>query len=81
MLEKDSLEEELAKKYNFEFKGIDISGLPRKKLNKDTVITFFNLMKGLRECNKILNDFKPDIVIGTGGYVCAPIVLRLNRKK
>lgn len=78
---KNSLEEELAKKYDFEFKGIDISGLPRKKLNKDTVITFFNLMKGLRECNKILNDFKPDIVIGTGGYVCAPIVFKAQQKK
>lgn len=78
---KDSLEEELANKYNFEFKGIDISGLPRKKLNKDTVITFFNLMKGLRECNKIINDFKPDIVIGTGGYVCAPIVFKAQQKK
>lgn len=78
---KNSLEEELAKKYNFDFKGIDISGLPRKKLNKDTVITFFNLMKGLRECNKILNDFKPDYVIGTGGYVCAPIVFKAQQKK
>lgn len=78
---KDSLEEELAKKYNFDFEGIDISGLPRKKLNKDTVITFFNLMKGLRECNKILDDFKPDIVIGTGGYVCAPIVFKAQQKK
>lgn len=78
---KDSLEEELADKYKFEFKGIDISGLPRKKLNKDTVITFFNLMKGLRECNKIINDFKPDIVIGTGGYVCAPIVFKAQQKK
>lgn len=78
---KNSLEEELAKKYNFNFQGIDISGLPRKKLNKDTVITFFNLMKGLNQCTKILNTFKPDIVIGTGGYVCAPIVFKAQQKK
>ena len=77
---RNSLEEELAKKYNFEFQGIDISGLPRKKLNKDTVITFYNLMKGLRQCTKILNEFKPDIVIGTGGYVCAPIVFKAQQK-
>lgn len=77
---RNSLEEELAKKYNFEFQGIDISGLPRRKLNKDTVITFYNLMKGLRQCTKILNKFKPDIVIGTGGYVCAPIVFKAQQK-
>lgn len=78
---KDSLEEELAKKYGFDFQGIDISGLPRKKINKDTVITFFNLMKGLKECTKILDNFKPDIVIGTGGYVCAPIVFKAQQKR
>ncbi|WP_273497700.1 undecaprenyldiphospho-muramoylpentapeptide beta-N-acetylglucosaminyltransferase [Peptoniphilus rhinitidis] len=78
---KDSLEEELAKKYNFDFEGIDVSGLPRKKLNKDTVITFFNLMKGLNQCTKILDKFKPDIVIGTGGYVCGPIVFKAQQKK
>jgi len=78
---KNSLEEELAQKYGYNFKGIDISGLPRKKINKDTVITFFNLMKGLNECGKIINDFKPDIVIGTGGYVCAPIVFKAQQKK
>lgn len=77
---KNSLEEELARKNNFDFEGIDISGLPRKKLNKDTVITFFNLMKGLSQCSKILNKFKPDIVIGTGGYVCAPIVFKAQQK-
>ena len=78
---KNSLEEELAKKYGFDFQGIDVSGLPRKKINKDTVITFFNLMKGLKECTKILDNFKPDIVIGTGGYVCAPIVFKAQQKK
>ncbi|MEQ3346134.1 undecaprenyldiphospho-muramoylpentapeptide beta-N-acetylglucosaminyltransferase [Peptoniphilus senegalensis] len=78
---KNSLEEELAKKYGFDFQGIDISGLPRKKINKDTVITFFNLMKGLKECTNILENFKPDIVIGTGGYVCAPIVFKAQQKK
>lgn len=76
---KDSLEEELAEKYGFEFKGIDISGLPRKKLNKDTVITIFNLLKGLNQSGKILKEFKPHIVIGTGGYVCAPIVFKAQQ--
>lgn len=78
---KGSLEEELANKYGYEFRGIDISGLPRRKLNKDTVITFFNLLKGINECSKIINEFKPDIVIGTGGYVCAPIVFKAQQKK
>lgn len=77
---KDSLEEELARKNNIDFEPIHISGLPRKKINKDTVITMFNLLKGLSESTKIINKFKPDVVIGTGGYVCAPIVFKAQQK-
>lgn len=77
---KDSLEEELVKKKGYEFKPIHISGLPRKKINKETIITMVNLMRGLNESNKIIDEFKPDIVIGTGGYVCCPIVLKAQQK-
>jgi UDP-N-acetylglucosamine--N-acetylmuramyl-(pentapeptide) pyrophosphoryl-undecaprenol N-acetylglucosamine transferase len=76
---KGSLEEELATKYGFEFQGIDISGLPRKKLNKETIVTMFDLFKGLNQAGKILKKFKPNIVIGTGGYVCAPIVYKAQQ--
>lgn len=78
---KDSLEEELTQKNNIKFEPIHISALPRKKINKDMVITMVNLLKGLSECSKILNKFKPDVVIGTGGYVCAPIVFKAQQKK
>lgn len=74
------LEEELAKKAGFEFKGVHIEGLPRKKVNIKTAITLFNLLRGLRECGKIIKSFKPDIVIGTGGYVCAPVVMKAQQK-
>lgn len=76
----DSLEEELAGQAGLDFRSIHISGLPRKKLNKDTVITAVNLMRGLSECKKIIKEFKPDVVIGTGGYVCAPIVLKAQQR-
>ncbi|MDY2986212.1 MAG: undecaprenyldiphospho-muramoylpentapeptide beta-N-acetylglucosaminyltransferase [Peptoniphilus sp.] len=74
------LEEELAKKAGFDFKGIHIEGLPRKKVNIKTAITLFNLLRGLRDCEKIIKNFKPDIVIGTGGYVCAPVVMKAQQK-
>ncbi|MGO3751439.1 MAG: undecaprenyldiphospho-muramoylpentapeptide beta-N-acetylglucosaminyltransferase [Peptoniphilaceae bacterium] len=75
------LEEELVKKQEIDFAPIHIEGLPRKKFSKETIITFFNLLKGLKECDKIIKNFKPDIVIGTGGYVCAPILLKAQQKK
>lgn len=75
----NSLEEELAKKEGLDFRSVHISGLPRKKINKDTVITAFNLMRGLSESKKIIKEFRPNVVIGTGGYVCAPIVLKAQQ--
>lgn len=74
-----SLEQELVKTAGFEFRGIHIEGLPRKKINIETIKTGLALIKGINESKKIIKDFKPDVVIGTGGYVCAPIVLKAQQ--
>lgn len=76
----NGLEEELVKKTGYPFASIHVEGLPRKALNKKTVTSFFALLKGLRESDKIVKDFKPDIVVGTGGYVCAPVLLKAQQK-
>lgn len=31
-------------------------------------------LSGAKKSKQILRDFKPDVVIGTGGYVCGPVV-------
>ncbi|CDZ74741.1 UDP-N-acetylglucosamine-N-acetylmuramyl-(pentapeptide) pyrophosphoryl-undecaprenol N-acetylglucosamine transferase [Peptoniphilus sp. ING2-D1G] len=76
---KDSLEEELTKKENITFEAIEVQGFPRKKLNWQTISTIISLFKGLAQSDKIIKKFKPDIVIGTGGYVCAPILLKAQQ--
>ena len=38
------------------------------------VKAFIALNKGKKQCKQIIKDFKPDAVIGTGGYVCAPLL-------
>ena len=35
----------------------------------------FTLSKGIKECKKIIKEEKPDLVIGTGGYVTAPLMI------
>ncbi len=52
---------------------IDIQGFSRSLSVKNfkTVIRFF---KAKREAYEIIKDFKPDAVIGTGGYVSAPVI-------
>lgn len=77
---KDSMEEELAKNEGLKFAPVHIQGFPRKKINKESILTMMELLRGLHDAGQILREFKPDVVIGTGGYVCAPIVLKAQSK-
>ncbi len=76
------MESRLVPEEGIDFKGITISGFSRK-LNlegfKKNLQTLKNIFIASKESKKILNDFKPDICIGTGGYVCGPI-LRMAAK-
>lgn len=73
------LESEIVPQNGYEIKTITVSGFNRKKLHKN-LKTIHKVMKGLRESNAIINSFKPDMVIGTGGYVCGPIVFAASLK-
>lgn len=55
------------------FKTVNISGFKRK-LSLDNVKTVFRFLKAVRTAKQHLRTFKPDVVIGTGGYVCGPVV-------
>ena len=39
------------------------------------------LCKSFNKCLKIMKEFKPDIVIGAGGYVTMPVIMAANRLK
>ncbi len=67
------MESELAPRSGFRFEAIAVKGF-RRKLTLDTLKTVGILFKGLRQANALLNREKPDLVIGTGGYVCGPLV-------
>jgi len=66
------LEKELVPKAGFDIKLIHSRGLSRNliKLAKSAV---YNLM-GVKESYSILKEIRPDVVIGMGGYVCAPVL-------
>lgn len=49
-------------------------GLDRKHLLRN-VSAVSGLVKSVFEAKKIIKDFKPDVIIGTGGYVCAPMII------
>jgi len=74
------LESKLVPRENFEIKFIKVRGFKRK-LSKDTLVSVKELFQGLYEAKRVVRDFKPDIVIGTGGYVCGPVVFNAARMR
>ncbi|WP_163101413.1 undecaprenyldiphospho-muramoylpentapeptide beta-N-acetylglucosaminyltransferase [Peribacillus alkalitolerans] len=67
------LESKLVPMENITFKSIHITGFKRK-LSFDNIKTIVRFVKGVSDCKKMLKDFGADVVIGTGGYVCGPVV-------
>ena len=76
---KEGLESELVPKEGFDFKTIRVKGMPRR-INKEAFIAFRELFLGLNDSKRIIKDFNPDVVIGTGGYVCGPVVYMASRR-
>jgi UDP-N-acetylglucosamine--N-acetylmuramyl-(pentapeptide) pyrophosphoryl-undecaprenol N-acetylglucosamine transferase len=71
---KRGLEAELIPKEGFKLVTLDLQGIPRKISVK--VFKSLGLAgKGIWATFRIIREFKPDLVIGTGGYVGGPTVM------
>lgn len=70
---KNSMEEKLISKLNIPFKSISVEGFNRKSKLKN-ILVIIKLIIGMIQSLFIVLKFKPDIVIGTGGYVSGPIL-------
>lgn len=67
------MEMEKVPKAGYDIIGLPIAGLQRK-LTFSNLLFPFKLIQSLFKARKILNDFQPDVVIGTGGYASGPIL-------
>ncbi len=76
---RNSMESEIIPKEGFEFQAIRVKGFARK-LSFDTLKSLKEVFLGLNDARKVIKDFSPNIVIGTGGYVCGPVVLTASLK-
>ena len=58
--------------------GYKIVGLPvvgfKRKLSLQNIGFFFKLFKSIKEAKRIFNNFKPDVVVGVGGYASGPML-------
>ena len=68
------LESRIVPKEGIPFTTLPVQGLQRT-LSLDTLVTAGKTIWSLWKANRLISKFQPDIVIGTGGYVCGPLLL------
>lgn len=68
------LETEIVPKAGYNMKLVDSMWLDRSNPLEMFKTVFINY-RGVRQALKIMKKFKPDVVIGTGGFVCVPVVI------
>lgn len=74
------IESEIVPKYGYELRTVTVQGFKRK-IDFDNVKRVFKLFKGLEQSRRIVKKFKPDVVIGTGGYVSGPVLFNASMGK
>lgn len=74
------LEKKIVPEKGIPFKTIDIQGF-RRRLTFENIKTIQLFLKSLKDSKKILKEFQPDVVIGTGGYVSGAVMYAAAKLK
>lgn len=72
------LESRIVPKAGVPFKAVKVEGFKRS-LSLENLKTIQLFLQGIFKAKKIVKEFNPDVVIGTGGYVCGPVVFAAAR--
>ena len=67
------MEKDLVPNLGYRYEGLEVTGFKRK-LSFDNIKTVTNFIGAIKKAKRIISDFDPDIVIGCGGYVTAPVI-------
>jgi UDP-N-acetylglucosamine--N-acetylmuramyl-(pentapeptide) pyrophosphoryl-undecaprenol N-acetylglucosamine transferase len=75
---KGRIEERIVPSNNYKLETIDIVGINRSNMLKNFGLPL-KIISALRRCKEIIGDFKPDVAVGTGGFVCGPVIYQANK--
>ena len=67
------IENKLVPNAGYKLYHIEIRGV-RRSLSPSNIKTVVLAARAYRKCRKLIKEFKPDAVIGTGGYACWPVI-------
>lgn len=70
---KRGLEKDIVTREGLAFRAVEVEGLQRK-ISLAALRTAWLAVSGVWAARRIVREFRPDIVVGTGGYVVAPVM-------
>jgi UDP-N-acetylglucosamine--N-acetylmuramyl-(pentapeptide) pyrophosphoryl-undecaprenol N-acetylglucosamine transferase len=69
----DGIENRICRASGYDMFHVEVEGI-RRSLSPANIKALYLALVSPLKAKKILKEFKPDIVIGTGGYVCWPVI-------
>lgn len=76
----DRMEKDIIPKMGINFIGLEMSGLNRKNLFSN-ISVFKKFRIAVKRAGEEIDKFKPDVVVGAGGYITAPVLYAAHKKK
>lgn len=74
------LENDLVPRAGYKLKTIEAYGL-KKEISFTNIKHIIQTISSSKDVKKIIDEFKPDLVLGTGGYICGPVFSAALSKK
>lgn len=75
------LEADIVPKTGINFTALKLEGGFERRFTLENISRAANAIMSIKHASNIVKDFKPNAVVGTGGYVCGPILLAASLMK
>ena len=75
------LESDIVPKTGINFSAMKLEGGLERHFTLENFKRAADAILSIKRAGKIIDDFKPSVVVGTGGYVCGPVLLAASLKK
>lgn len=72
------MEKDIVPNKGIPFETIEIYGFDRHNLLRNFKVAY-HLLKSKKRCKKLIKNFKPDVVVGVGGYVTVPVISEAHK--
>ena len=72
------MEKDIVPKAGYKYESLEIYGFSKTMIKRD-IRNISLIYKAYKKCLKIMKEFKPDIVIGVGGYVTFPVIMAASK--